>query len=1558
MIERTRLTAVVILSLMQAFLSGRARAGDWPQYKADPARSGVTSDALKLPLTFQWIYQPPQAPRPAWEEPGKEAHRLDFDFAPQPVIAEGRVFFASSADDTVRALDLGSGRVLWCFTTGGPVRFAPAVAEGRVVVGSDDGWLYCLDAKTGNLLWRFHAAPADDLLLGNGRMISRWPLRSGAVVVDGVVYTVAGMWPTERVYVYALDAKTGKVIWRNDSTGIQYVELPHPGATGFSGVAPQGYLAVSGNVLLVPTGRSCPAGFDRHTGKFLYCWPHRNWVEAKRGGCWLTTGSGLYFNPAHEPQNTTESYVGEAAPSPNDSVVAYDAKTNTPTFELKGMHRVLAAGDTLYAIGNGQVAAYDLAALRAKKELAKATKWTAHHPRVYSLALAGKTLFIGGKGTISALDAQTGARQWYFTEHLPGTIRGLAIADGRLLVSTDQGVLTCFGVPKSGVRMVQDAPDWRFSVSAKAKTLADDAIRRSRRQEGYALIVGAPDAGAAAALAMRTRLHVVQVVAGEDRAAAERRALMHTDLYGSRIAVVGLPDLSRLPFSPYFADLILVAGQPTGLAGRELYRVLRPCGGVMVFDASLDPSALLSQIGAPAKEVVKDDAGQPMIVRGPLPGAGEWRHQWADGGRSGIGQESRLTMPLELLWFGGPGPDRMMDRHYDSSPPLSVSGRVFVTGEHHLIAYDAYNGRELWCRPMRGAGRIGAVLRTANVVADDDAIYVAIGSACYRISQPTGESLAIHGIPEGVSPEPSDWEYVEVTGDLLLGSCRGGSVVFALDKRDGALRWYWRPAHRVPPTAIAYGDGRLYCLDTEPPDAKARRRGLFKNLSRTLVALNLADGTEMWRRRDVPRTAIEWVQFANGVVAVYANAAYDAATGKPLWQKAIAPERSPLIMGEWIIAQPHAYGLRTGEQRMTTDHAGGQQRPWEYIQSYGCGGVAGCQSMLFFRSAALGFYDFQTDATTTFGGVRVGCSINVVAANGLAIVPETSSGCPCSYNFQTSLALVPSAAGTRGSWFVFAGQESHQPLTRASLNLGAPGDRLDSNGVRWLGMPRPILRGAVPVQLKVSSETAEFYRHPRQDELAGLDKPWLYGSGVRNPGRITVDLIGLKPTVALPCKQPLVIDGKLDQSLLDDDGKGRTPLAFSHGLRRKADLYLRYDDDYLYVAIQCHKEAGGMGASPWVKTCKGQDARVWEDDSWEVYISDRAGRVCVHLGVSASGARFDGLWDCEAYEILRGLNRDWNGAWKSAVSTDERTMTVELAVPFSTLTQAGLKRDELCLNVLGTGPGALGSPDFLSVPPDGFCVRWRGFIEPTADETVTLTLRADHTATVRIGDKTVIQHADRGTPTETSATLPMKAGVRQPIEVTYEESRGPAVVQLFWASPSTPKSIVPGSALCTVEGKRGGLSAEYSGRWYEEPILRRVDPTIDFEWKDVDATKVPRAELRRSGAQRPQCCKVFMPVSFGPPAIKNTYTVRLHFAEVEDVRPGQRTFDVKIQDRPVLTQFDIVREAAGRNRPVVRAFQGIACADRGTIAIDLIPCGKNAADDPPPILSGIEIAAE
>ncbi|MEA1951115.1 MAG: PQQ-binding-like beta-propeller repeat protein, partial [Planctomycetota bacterium] len=175
---------------------------EWPAYSHDNARSDITPERLRLPLREAWRYQAAHPPVPAWPAPAEHDYWHDirklrslvtYDRAYQVVVAGGKLFFGTSSDNKVYALDAKTGEQRWSFFAGGPIRLAPTVADGRVYVGSDDGSVYSIDARGGRLLWKFTAEEKQAYLPGNGRMISRWPIRAGLVVDSGTVYFGAGL---------------------------------------------------------------------------------------------------------------------------------------------------------------------------------------------------------------------------------------------------------------------------------------------------------------------------------------------------------------------------------------------------------------------------------------------------------------------------------------------------------------------------------------------------------------------------------------------------------------------------------------------------------------------------------------------------------------------------------------------------------------------------------------------------------------------------------------------------------------------------------------------------------------------------------------------------------------------------------------------------------------------------------------------------------------------------------------------------------------------------------------------------------------------------------------------------------------------------------------------------------------------------------------------------------------------------------------------------------------------------------------------------------------------
>ena len=94
----------------------------------------------------------------------------------------------------------------------------------------------------------------------------------------------------------------------------------------------------------------------------------------------------------------------------------------------------------------------------------------------------------------------------------------------------------------------------------------------------------------------------------------------------------------------------------------------------------------------------------------------------------------------------------------------------------------------------------------------------------------------------------------------------------------------------------------------------------------------------------------------------------------------------------------------------------------------------------------------------------------------------------------------------------------------------------------------------------------------------------------------------------------------------------------------------------------------------------------------------------------------------------------------------------------------------------------------------------------------------------------------------------------------------------------------------------------------------------------------------------------------GPPPAQpapHRYTVRLHFAEVDGLPPGQRTFQVRLQGRPLGPPVDIAREA-GLMTALVREFPRVEIADKLIVNLDPLPGHEKCGT----LLSGIELVEE
>ncbi|MDP6795049.1 MAG: PQQ-binding-like beta-propeller repeat protein [Verrucomicrobiota bacterium] len=432
------------------------QAADWPTYQHDYARSGVARESLLTPFTAAWVHRSRHAPRPAWRGEAKwdgynkvydMKSRQIFDYAYHPVIADGLIYYGSSADDKVYCLNAATGGLRWTFFTEGPVRLAPTISEGRVYVGSDDGHAYCLDGKSGSLIWKTRPGPKDYRIPGNARLISRWPLRTGIIVIGKTAYCAAGMFPSEGVLITAIDVDTGKIKWQQKQT-----DLPA-----------QGYMLASHTRLYVPAGRNNPVVISRADGKRIR-------VVSGQGGTYaLLTGDSLVFGPGKtgtlglvesNQSDQLASFKGNhMIVTPSRSFLQSDtdlsaldrARYLELTRErrtLKKQHeRIQEALKKASNDGQRSQLLVDAAQLGQKIDSVQAGMqecfaWRVASSQPLSMVLAGQTLITGGHNEVAAYHAGDGRQLWQGAAD--GEVFGLAVAAGRLYASTSQGVIHCF----------------------------------------------------------------------------------------------------------------------------------------------------------------------------------------------------------------------------------------------------------------------------------------------------------------------------------------------------------------------------------------------------------------------------------------------------------------------------------------------------------------------------------------------------------------------------------------------------------------------------------------------------------------------------------------------------------------------------------------------------------------------------------------------------------------------------------------------------------------------------------------------------------------------------------------------------------------------------------------------------------------------------------------------------------------------------------------------------------------------------------------------------------
>jgi outer membrane protein assembly factor BamB len=146
----------------------------WNMFHRDTINSGFSESNAPETNTLLWTYQTENV------------------VTSSPAVAHGKVFIGSW-DRKIYCLDMMNGDKIWSFSTNGEITSSPAVVNEKVYIGSQDSYLYCLDANDGSLIWTFD---------------TNFLVESSPTYKDGRIY-----FGSSDGTLYCLNSEDGSLFW-------------------------------------------------------------------------------------------------------------------------------------------------------------------------------------------------------------------------------------------------------------------------------------------------------------------------------------------------------------------------------------------------------------------------------------------------------------------------------------------------------------------------------------------------------------------------------------------------------------------------------------------------------------------------------------------------------------------------------------------------------------------------------------------------------------------------------------------------------------------------------------------------------------------------------------------------------------------------------------------------------------------------------------------------------------------------------------------------------------------------------------------------------------------------------------------------------------------------------------------------------------------------------------------------------------------------------------------------------------------------------------------------
>ena len=144
---------------------------DWPQFRGNPQLTGVAASFLPATLKLVWTYEAGDSIESSAAivagvvyvgsmaagliSLDLQTGKLRWKYPVQDGIEEsspavrGGIVYVGDLSGVLHAVNAQDGKSLWTLRTGAEIKSSPVVVGDRLLVGSYDGNLYCVAARTG-----------------------------------------------------------------------------------------------------------------------------------------------------------------------------------------------------------------------------------------------------------------------------------------------------------------------------------------------------------------------------------------------------------------------------------------------------------------------------------------------------------------------------------------------------------------------------------------------------------------------------------------------------------------------------------------------------------------------------------------------------------------------------------------------------------------------------------------------------------------------------------------------------------------------------------------------------------------------------------------------------------------------------------------------------------------------------------------------------------------------------------------------------------------------------------------------------------------------------------------------------------------------------------------------------------------------------------------------------------------------------------------------------------------------------------------------------------------